>query len=291
LADALDLALAADGFFVVEAGAIPVATWSAPWAFAERVTGQRPSMVERQIIRAVPGGRSFASSNGHTPLHNDLQLFRGRPADLQILACLTPASEGGTSLLLDTWPLVESLASAAPSLFDALFDRMRHLPFIAGAIESPTIGRFDDRVAFLHAPRPSPRDELFEPISRWLRKASARALDVRQGQVLVVDNHRVLHGRTAFADVKRELVRLLVWLDAPRPVPPQIHARSSAVRIPPRPLDGGPTTEHEIGLVVQMLEGASPGWLARRYDLPEPRLYALRDALYEIALERVALDR
>src|SRR4051794_29409997 len=50
---------------------------ASPFAFAERVLGVAPLLVERQPIRPIEGGRSFASSRADTPLHTDSQMFLG----------------------------------------------------------------------------------------------------------------------------------------------------------------------------------------------------------------------
>src|SRR5262245_26758302 len=74
-----------------------------PWSFAERVLGERPVLVERQPIKAIPGGRSFASSSAETPLHTDSQMFAGVPPSVQVLVCVRPADRGGACVFADGW--------------------------------------------------------------------------------------------------------------------------------------------------------------------------------------------
>ena len=276
---ALDERLAAEGFFV-ERG-LPAEDVADPWAFAARVCAEPVQVVERQIIRAVPGGRSFASTSGPAPLHNDLQLFRGRPADLQIMRCVRPAHAGGTSILLDVWAVLDRLRHEDAALSNALFEVDRTSPFIAGTLVCPTVARFDGRTSVVCSPQPS-SDPLEPRLRAAIDRAPARPIDLAAGDVLVVDNHRVLHGRTAFAGGARELVRFLVWLGRTRPVPEAVRARARTASI--RPAAGMPGDERAIAVVVRMLEGASPGALAAEHAVPEPVLYAWRDALYERAL-------
>jgi gamma-butyrobetaine dioxygenase len=280
-----------EGFFLVPAGELDTSDLLSPWAFAERLVGALPRMVERQIIRPIDGGRSFASNDRETPLHNDLQLFLGAPADLQVMVCVRPAARGGESILVDTWPLALAIAEADPQAFEALFAVERRFPFIAGTLTSPTIARFGDRVSFVHTPRIVQGDELAARVTGWLAERAPRRIALRAGETLVVDNHRVLHGRTAFDDPRRELVRLLVWLREPRAVPERIvsRARSAAVERPS--IDIQPEVEDELGLVLRMLAGGSPGGIAARLGVPEPRLYELRDLVLSSALDALARRR
>src|SRR5262249_1020293 len=81
----------------------------APWAFFQRVFGELPLMIERQPIRAVSGGRSFASSDVYTPPHTDSQLYQGVPPHLQLMFCSRQSAQGGESFFIDSWSLLERL--------------------------------------------------------------------------------------------------------------------------------------------------------------------------------------
>ena len=279
-------ALEARGFVVVPAPAFDEVELAAPWQLAARLAGEPVRMVERQVVRAVPGGLTFASSAVHTPLHTDSQLFLGRPADLQVLCCVRPAREGGESTLLDTWRALATPDDDAPSL-DELTRVVRRFPFVAGPIESPTVARFDDRVAFVHTPRNLPHDPLAERVSRWLERRAIERHRLAAGEALVAHNHRVLHGREAFDDARRELVRLLIWLVTPLPAPAWLERAVEAAPTPRTPpIAQG--AERALSLVLRMLSGASPGALAREAGVPEPHLYELRDVALGGALDALA---
>lgn len=284
-------ALEGEGFFTLSAGAMDLGELDAPWAFAERLVGSAPRMVERQIIRAVEHGRSFASTNVDTPLHNDLQLHLGRPPDLQVMVCRRPAERGGDSVVLDMWPVLEALAERDEALFGALFDTPRQLPFVAGTLTSPTIALFGDRLAFVHSPRALPDDPLADRVLAIVRGASPRRVKLRAGEVLVVDNHRALHGRHSFEGFDRELVRLLVWTRLSRPVPAALVRRATLARAAPNLPSFDESAEDELALVMKMLAGASPGALAARSGLAEPVLYELRDVVTRAAMAAIASRR
>ncbi|MFO0625034.1 MAG: TauD/TfdA family dioxygenase [Polyangiales bacterium] len=228
--------LAARGYAVVrgcddlrEAGA-------SPWSFAERLLGARPVMVEQQPIRAVPGGRSFASTQGFTPLHSDSQLHLGAPPDAQVMVCHRHAAAGGETLLLDTWSLLEELQRAEPALHRALFEVPRRIPFVFGDVYGPTVSLRGGATCFTHSPIAPAPDALSQALAARLRAHPTVELAVHTGEVLVVDNRRMLHGRKGFDDTARWFTRLLVWLPAPLGAHPgcTAMARAAAARAPSR---------------------------------------------------------
>jgi hypothetical protein len=74
---------------------------------------------------------------------------------------------------------------------------------------------------------------------------------VRTGETLVVDNHRMLHGREAFDDPTRDFTRLLAWM----PADPK---------------------RHRLDVVLELLTGVPPAKLAAREGITEAELYAWR---------------
>jgi len=274
-----------------------------PWGYAEQLIGVRPRMVERQPIKAVEGGRSFASSSRFTPLHTDSQLYDGAPPDLQIMACLHADGAGGASLLLDTWPLLEAIEAADPPLFEALFSTVVEHPFVFGDLAGPTAALRGGALAFTHSPRFT-EHEVGKRLEPWLRRAALVETTVQAGEILLADNRRALHGRTAFHDPRREFTRLLVWLPAPLARHPRFEAlaldrqprvaRATAAATPEVRRRFGlagaplPAAEEKLTLVLAMLRGAAPGGLAARYKVPEPLFYTWRDEALRAAL--AALD-
>ena len=280
-------ALTPRGFFSIPPGELRWQAEDSAWDLAARITGCAPRMVERQRIRAVPNGKSFASTEIDTPLHNDLQLYLGRLADLQILACVRPAERGGESALLDTRPLLRELEASEPGLFSALFEVARRFPFVAGSVDSPTVALFDDRLAFLHSPRLAPGDLVGERIREAVNRRQPVRFAIAAGEILVVDNHRTLHGRAAFEGGDRELIRLLVWLPDPcgRVAPSDWVARASRSPARPSTVELSPAAAQRLDLVLRMIAGTSPGALARATPGGEGELYRMRDVALRAALE------
>lgn len=294
--DPLREELAARGFAVVRAtpDLAPETAARVPWIFAEKLLGERPRMVERQPIKAVPGGRSFASSAGPAPLHTDSQMYAGTPPSVQIMACVRPAERGGDTVLVDTWALLDRVAAADPFLYDLLFDVPRRIPFVFGDVFGPTVTLRGGALVFTHPPAVSVADPVSKRLAPFVDAAPRIERSVGAGEILVVDNHRMLHGRHAFEGNDREYVRLLVW-SSPCGNPPPAHraraeeaARSLAARLTGASapvlrrvgLGAAPpaVAERRLSVVMEMLRGVPPGVLSAREKIPEPELYRMRDA-------------
>lgn len=250
---------------------------SEPWTFVERVVGMRPAMVERQTIRPLPDGRSFASSAAFTPFHTDSQDYLGAPPGLQIMICRRAALSGGATRLIDGWALLERIERDDPALFESLFAAPRRHPFYFGDLARPTV-MTTGVLAWTHAPAAAT-----DPIGRALHPHLAQApvieLAVCDGDMLLVDNHRMLHGRTAFRG-EREFLRLLAWLPAPLGEHPRYSARVARAAT---------SRGHaRLAVVLELVAGAPPARLAAREGITEAELYAWRNAA--LAAARVALD-
>ena len=109
-------------------------------------------------------------------------------------------------------------------------------------------------------------------------------LRIEAGEMLVVHNHRMLHGRAEFFDRTREFSRVLAWFDEP------LFAESDPE---------GPYAEHPpearlpegVRMVIDLLSGAAPGVLARRYGVPEPVLYEERNRALALLLREMTTLR
>ncbi len=266
-----------DGFKIVHAPELVARIAEEPWEVA-RALGGEVQMIERQPIRAIAGGRSFASSTGPAPLHTDSQLYRGRPAHFQVLGCVRASRTGGESLVLDLHAVLEAIGERDLALFDALFRVPRSFPFhqIVFQLGSPaTLAAVSDDLVFTHAPRAN--DAIGAALLPYFARPHVVAL--APGDLIIVDNHRCAHGRTAFDDPSRELQRILVWLDEPAPSPTEWLDRARREgHAPERITDRNALPRgDERAIVDDMVRGVPPGLLAVRHRIPEAWLYAYRD--------------
>ncbi|MFO0606906.1 MAG: TauD/TfdA family dioxygenase [Polyangiales bacterium] len=172
-------------------------------------------VVGAERIALRPGAHAYVAQPGPVPLHTD------QPEVAAIgWWCEAQDDEDGASLLLDTWPVVDSLPDRARA-------RLRCVDLVTPPLAGgpPTM-----RWPVL---RPSPRGEhVF--CSPWLRAAGdhpedqaalddfrrrvsehartdVRSVRLRVGEALFVDNRRVLHGRRAIGAASRRCLRRL-WL-------------------------------------------------------------------------------
>ncbi|MFT3774227.1 MAG: TauD/TfdA family dioxygenase [Minicystis sp.] len=270
----------------------PAEAARAPWDYAARLLGERPRMVERQPIKAVPGGRSFASSAGPAPLHTDSQLHAGAPPSLQVMACVRPADRGGEHVLVDGWALLDRIRAGDPDLYRALFEIPRRIPFVFGDVFGPTVALRGGFLALTHAPFLPPDDAIAARLAPWIEASPRIELTTAAGEILVADNHRMLHGRRGFDGGAREYVRLLVWSSNEIATHPEHRAYAARVAASVSTQLAGapeavrrrlgltlpPPAERRLAIVLEMLRGVPPGVLAVREQIPEPELYRMRDA-------------
>ena len=165
------------------------------------------------------------TSNAYTAAalgpHTDLAT-REHPPGLQYLHCIANAAAGGDSLLVDGCKLCDRLAADEPEAWRLL--TTRPIPFANKANDcdyrwcGPLIthnaqGELDTLrfTMWLRAPLVGPVDEvrtIYKALRAIVRLAEDPALVFRfrliPGDLLLIDNRRVLHGRTAFLPLTGE---------------------------------------------------------------------------------------
>ena len=144
--------------------------------------------------------------------------WRSSLSGLIFLHCLAAQAAGGETLLVDGFAVAEALRGRHPEAFDLLArvpidfaasvnngDEWRARGRVINLDEEGRIDGIRYNENSIQAPDPPAalvgplfealarfEEELYDP-RRWLK------LRLRPGDLLVIDNHRVLHGRTAFA--------------------------------------------------------------------------------------------
>ena len=243
---------------------------ASPFAFVARLLGAEPLLVERQPIRPLAEGRSFASSRRETPLHTDSQLFLGVPAAIQILVCVQAAPRGGESVLVDGARVLARLDREDPALAAALLGEDRRQRFYFGDVDGPTVALRGGHLAWTHAPHGE--DAIGAALTAAVAREPSIVHRLAEGEALVASNHRMLHGRRAF-EGDRELVRLLAWLEEPLGADPAHVARARVVT-PALPAE----MLLRLRAVLAILRGVPPAKVASDARVPEATLYGWRDA-------------
>jgi hypothetical protein len=299
-------ALVEGGLAWVHDPALAAAAEGEPWAVAERLLGERPLLVERQPIRPVPGGRSFSSGRMAAPFHSDSQMFLGVPPHVQVMACHRAAVAGGEGRYLDTWELLARIEREDPGLFRDLFTRPRRIPFVFGDVFGSTVSWRGGSLVFTHGARTLPGDQVGARLRPYLESTPAIEVRAEPGDLVLIHNHRLLHGRAEFEGETRAFTRLLVWRHQPLPAPAPWRDQASAIgraqadrlREAPAAVRAGygeaeplhADTLRRLGIVLELLRGVPAGVLAAREGVPEPELYRWRDAALSGATEGLASE-
>ena len=169
---------------------------------------------------STPQQRILAQTAHAIRPHND-ELFRNPIPGLFMMHCLQ-ASEcgGGASILVDGFNAARKLQTHNEDLFDLLCEvPIPHRRFLVDDVDDVALAASwrtielnrhgDIEAVHINERTMAPLDtaaELIEPVYRALREMLSLVYDVQAfvqyrlepGQAVVMDNHRVLHARTAF---------------------------------------------------------------------------------------------
>ncbi|MFD0262411.1 TauD/TfdA family dioxygenase [Kitasatospora indigofera] len=159
------------------------------------------------------GRAGFAGlGRGDLSLHTECAQLP-RPPRLLLLACARTAETGGESLVVDGRAVLAELAGFHPAALEAL--AAPRAAYFGGAdghfapvLEHLPDGRWRLRLRQDPLARFSPGAEAHLPALRSAVERNTTRLRLACGQGLVLDNHRILHGRTAFVGA-RILLRAL----------------------------------------------------------------------------------
>lgn len=237
------------------------------------------------------------------PFHSDSQMLRGVPPHVQVMACHRAAEAGGEGLYLDTWALLTRVEREEPELFARLFTTLRRVAFVFGDVFGPTVSLRGDSLVFTHGARPLPDDSIASRLRPHLESTLVMEVRAGAGDLVLIHNHRVLHGRRAFEDDGRAFTRLLVWRHQLWPAPSpwleraaaEARALSERLREAPAAIRAGfgladptpPDAARRLGIVLELLRGVPAGMLSAREGVSEPELYGWRDAVLGGATENV----
>ncbi|GAB2596422.1 hypothetical protein GCM10027168_31540 [Streptomyces capparidis] len=226
-------------------------------AFGRRVLGERAVRIGTQFEATMHRGerdaaavdaqppdergrrRRFTPTEERMPAHNDGYGFGDWAPDHLFLWCGRPADRGGDSFLIDTARLLDLLAHDPDEADLAEFCRTvdidhsepnlpqgRPAPI---ARHTPT-GRFQGRCHPFLSPLEGEREARHRDFVRRWQQAVTRARDtgpmfrLAAGEMVCVDNYRVLHGRDGHSDPRRRVCSIWGW-------------STDAVAVPDGPLD------------------------------------------------------
>ncbi len=167
-------------------------------------------------------GRSLARTATEFPLHTDGS-FETNPPKYIALQCIQNDVEGfGVSVLVDSWKLIPQLSDDSRAVLEKssfLFSRfssgkeVRAFSPILKSQNGQFIIRYrNDRNFTLTPPDDRARVALAEFHTLLNSPDLREEIFLMPGDILVVDNQRLLHGRTALSGKKRRVLRRL-WIE------------------------------------------------------------------------------
>ena len=186
-------------------------------------------------VRSVPQANDLAYTSLALDPHTD-NPYRAPVPGIQLLHCLTNRTPGGLSTLVDGLAVAEALRAEAPALFDvlaAISVRFRYVDADTELVASAPLIELDAEGGFSaihYSPRldfvpllPPERLEIFYQARRRLDRMLKADLFERRfrlddGDVMMFDNRRLLHGRTGFDSSTglRHLQGCYIDADGPR---------------------------------------------------------------------------
>jgi gamma-butyrobetaine dioxygenase len=211
-------------------------------------TGARslPTLVFGSTLLAVPEAAEVREGGVHdprpeylnhtTPLpaHTDGFAYGDRYPDHFLLVCVADSEVGGESFLIDGYAVLDRLADdpstawVPGALEDVVIEQTQ--PGKRSAV-SPVVQRArDGRLMVRRFPHQRPRPDSRDPVSDqrmidlWAGPSStprqrAPRFKLAPGDAVIIDNYRMLHGRDAYADLRRHMWRVWCWTDRCRGVP------------------------------------------------------------------------
>ena len=168
---------------------------------------------------------------------NQLLRLHTDRADYLLLACVRSAKAGGTSRLVSSAAVHNEMIEKRPDLAAALYQpfymsRQGDIapgqnPFYVAPVFGVRSGKFSCQLSrsyiesaqkFLDVPKLSPKQQEGLEMLSSIAERSAWSLDLRAGDVLLVNNHVNFHARTEFEDYEepnRKRLLLRLWISSP----------------------------------------------------------------------------
>jgi alpha-ketoglutarate-dependent taurine dioxygenase len=190
---------------------------------SEHNEGKKDYIWEISAKQNTSSIKTYSEHSQKANLHTDSQ-YRHNPEKYFSLSSIQTANcGGGQTEILDfknlyakiknnTWfkELYEAYPIAIPDVFQSIQERIIYQPIIK---ESPFIRFRTDTILkgldLANEPLESKPRKAFNFLKEEILNSNLiERFYLKKGQIIIIDNHRVLHGRSAFQDSNRLLLRI-----------------------------------------------------------------------------------
>jgi alpha-ketoglutarate-dependent taurine dioxygenase len=210
------------------------AVWPVAPAGPSKAVSSKAASLRAASFEAASSRATFSTSAGAAGFHTDAQ-YHAEPEDYVCLFVVRPASDGGSTRLLSAETAICALRARPDGaelveLMSRPIWRWRVPAEFAVTVQAgmaPTAGLMAALMPVPAAPGglrirwrsdnldPALPESLHDAASLigtvFNRAQGAVELQPRPGDVLILDNHRVMHARTWFSDPRRLLLRVRLW--------------------------------------------------------------------------------
>ena len=178
------------------------------------ICDKNPGKYSFAKVQAEEHGKHYINSHLAQPMHTDEGYTNQYPRYIA-LYCIKAASTGGDSILVPIKPLYTTLLRQFNAQLEALFDKNAITIQNAYGVENKAIliKLHDDKIGISYSPilqKMRCTEEVFQMfdfITQYIHDQQHQCrFKLKPGQILLLDNCQMLHGRTAFA---KETNRLL----------------------------------------------------------------------------------
>ncbi len=171
------------------------------------------------VVKAKPRANDLAYTSQGLVLHTD-NPYRNPVPSVQLLLCITNECEGGETLLVDGFAVAQKMRTDYPDLFDVLVKTIVNFRFEDSTIVMENSGplieldsqgkvkqvRFNTKMDYIPHMDKNMLSVYYEARSIFstLIHSDEFVLKFRlkPGELLFMDNHRTLHGRTGYQETK-----------------------------------------------------------------------------------------
>lgn len=166
----------------------------------EEILATLGQIIQTTEIRENPKSSRLLASNQPMDFHTD-----HNAANFIAWHCNSQSATGGESLLIDTRPILAGLSESALSILQEI-SVQKHRVFYEDTLSIPLLSPTDDEAVFavyyaswLIGPQADIKHtRALEKFQKVLLEARPIEILLSEGDMLIIDNHRMLHGRAGF---------------------------------------------------------------------------------------------